>query len=142
MSQKGANAKSGYTLPTAQNLMRELLWNHFITLFFGVRKPWMCIFKELESFSVVALSDVELGNNQRQTLLQISLVLLLNQVNNLEQGSRSCVPCSEHFWRCAFIRVSLVTLQIWSLKWEDVSPHHPLFGTKIRNFKVIISKFR
>jgi hypothetical protein len=25
MSQKGANAKSGYTLPTAQNLMRELL---------------------------------------------------------------------------------------------------------------------
>jgi hypothetical protein len=57
----------------------------------------MYIFKELETFSVVALSDVELGNNQRQTLLQISLVLLLNQVTNLEQGSRSGVPCTEHF---------------------------------------------
>jgi hypothetical protein len=57
----------------------------------------MYIFKELETFSVVALSDVEFGNNQRQTLLQISLVLLLNQVPNLEQESRSGVPCAEHF---------------------------------------------
>jgi hypothetical protein len=57
----------------------------------------MYIFKELETFSVAALNDVELGNNQRQTLLQISLVLLLIQVTNLEQGSRSGVPCSEHF---------------------------------------------
>jgi hypothetical protein len=36
-------------------------------------------------------------NNERQTLLKISLVLLLNQVTNLEQGSRSGVPGSEHF---------------------------------------------
>jgi hypothetical protein len=62
----------------------------------------MYIVKELEIFSVchkdrAALNDVELGNNQRQTLLQISLVLLLNQVTNLEQGSRSGIPCSEHF---------------------------------------------
>jgi hypothetical protein len=57
----------------------------------------MYIFKELETFSVVALNDTELGNNQRQNLLQISLVLLLNQVTNLEQGSRSGVPCSENF---------------------------------------------
>jgi hypothetical protein len=56
----------------------------------------MYIFKELETFSIAALNDVELGNNQRKTLLQISLVLLLNQVTNLEQGSRSVIPCSEH----------------------------------------------
>jgi hypothetical protein len=57
----------------------------------------MHIFKELETFSVATLNDVELGNNQRQTLLQISLVLLLNQLTNLEQGGRSGIPCSEHF---------------------------------------------
>jgi hypothetical protein len=56
----------------------------------------MYIFKELELSLFVEQNDVELGNNQRQTLLQISLVLLLNQVTNLEQGSRSGVPCSEH----------------------------------------------
>jgi hypothetical protein len=57
----------------------------------------MYIFKELETFPVAALNDVELGNNQRQTLLQISFVLLPNKVTNLEQGGRSGVPCSEHF---------------------------------------------
>jgi hypothetical protein len=62
-----------------------------------------CIFsKSLEMFSVchkdrAALNDLELGNSQQQTLLQIFLVLLLNQVTNLEQGIRSGVPCSEHF---------------------------------------------
>jgi hypothetical protein len=85
-------------------------------LFFRVRKPQMYIFKELETFSVVALNDVEIGNIQRQTLLQISLVLLLNQVTSLERGSRSGVPCSENFLRCVFIRVSLVTLKIWYLE--------------------------
>jgi hypothetical protein len=68
----------------------------------------MYIFKELESFSVVALND---WNNQRQTLLQSSLVLLLNQVTSLEQRGRSGVLCSENFRRCVFIRVSPVTIQ-------------------------------
>jgi hypothetical protein len=67
----------------------------------------MYIFRGLKTFSVVALSDVELRNNQWQTLLQISLVLLQNQVTNLEQGSRSGIPCAEHFWRCVFIHVSV-----------------------------------
>jgi hypothetical protein len=45
------------------------------------------IFKELETFSVVTLSDVELGNNQWQTLLQISLVLLQNQATSLRRAA-------------------------------------------------------
>jgi hypothetical protein len=66
----------------------------------------MYIYRRLETFSVVALSDVELQNNQWQTLLQISLVLLQNQIANLEQGSRSGIPWAEHFWRSVFIHVS------------------------------------
>jgi hypothetical protein len=73
----------------------------------------MYIFKELETFSVVALNDVEHGNNQRQTLLQIYLVLLLDQVTDLEQRSRSDVPYFEDACLFAY-RWSL--FKIWSLK--------------------------
>jgi hypothetical protein len=65
----------------------------------------MYISRGLETFAVVALSDVELRNNQWQTLLQISLVLLQNQVTNLEQGGRSGIPWAGHFWWSVFIHV-------------------------------------
>jgi hypothetical protein len=76
----------------------------------------MYIFKELETVSVVALSDVELGNNQWHTLLQISLVFLQNQVTNLEQGSFRCSLFRTFLKMRVYSRIARLFFKIWSLK--------------------------